>query len=81
MRPIRDPRREARILAQLHEAVVCLADDGTVIAWNDAAAGQFGWAEREVLGRHHTERLPTEDAKKEAETLVRRAREGEIVRG
>ncbi len=58
-------------------ALVGLLADGTVSAWNEAAADLFGWRESEVLGRS----VPflTEVSRPEWRTLQDRVREGEVV--
>lgn len=74
-------RRDASILAQLHDAVICLDLAGTVTYWNDAATRKFGWESGEVVGCHHTERLASPEAKAAADALTQRARAGETIHG
>jgi PAS domain S-box len=44
-------RRNAQILAQLRESVVCADREGRVIFWSSGAEKLHGWSAAEVLGR------------------------------
>lgn len=41
----------ARLVHELADAVVIADGGGTIVFWNDAAEGIFGWAAEEALGR------------------------------
>jgi len=53
-------RRDALVLAQLQDAVVCTDPGLRVVYWNEAAERIFDWRRSEVLGRSVLERLPRE---------------------
>jgi len=56
-------RRDAYILSQLQDGVVCADVNGIVTYWNEAAEHIFGWTAKEMLGRSVFERLPPGDAR------------------
>ncbi|HWA70908.1 MAG TPA: PAS domain S-box protein [Polyangiaceae bacterium] len=51
-------RRDAHILAQLKDVVVCTDADARVVYWNQAAERIFGWKSEELLGRSLADRFP-----------------------
>lgn len=53
-------RRDALVLAQLQDAVVCTDTELRVVYWNEAAESIFGWKRDEVIGRSILTRLPAE---------------------
>ncbi len=53
-------QRDAVILSQLRDIVVCLDLNGRVTYWNDAAERILGWPRAEMLGEHITQRLPVQ---------------------
>ncbi|MFO7177947.1 MAG: PAS domain-containing protein, partial [Pseudomonadota bacterium] len=69
-------RRDARILAELHDAVICGDATGNVVYLNAAAERIFGWNRAELLGRRVHEPLPAASAVL-VERLTRRALAGE----
>jgi PAS domain S-box-containing protein len=50
--------RDASILSQLSDLVVCLDLEGSVTYWNDAAERVLGWKREEILGKHVSVRVP-----------------------
>lgn len=74
-------RRDADILSQLHDAVVCMDRNGIVTYWNRAATQIFGSSADQVLGARYTDLCSTSEEKLAAERLVQRALSGEDVRG
>ncbi len=68
----------ATIVATSPDAIISLAEDGTVLSWNPGAEKMFGYAADEILGR--SERLLfTEDAEEEFEEKYQHLRHGEHV--
>jgi PAS domain S-box-containing protein len=53
-------RRDALVLAQLQDAVVCTDTELCVVYWNEAAERIFGWRRDEMIGRSILTRLPAE---------------------
>jgi PAS domain S-box-containing protein len=51
-------RRDAHILAQLQDVVVCTDAESRVVYWNQAAEKTFGWKSEELLGRPLATRFP-----------------------
>jgi PAS domain S-box-containing protein len=51
-------RRDAHILAQLKDVVVCTDADARVVYWNQAAERIFGWKSEELLGHSLATRFP-----------------------
>jgi PAS domain S-box-containing protein len=51
--PVRSPARgELRLILETAlDAVVVMNSEGIVVAWNDRAAGTFGWTQDEAVGR------------------------------
>ncbi len=56
-------RRDAYILSQLQDGVVCADVNGIVTYWNKPAERIFGWKAKEMLGRSVFERLPPGEAR------------------
>jgi PAS domain S-box-containing protein len=71
--------RLAAIASAADDAIIGLAPDGTILAWNPAAERTFGYASDEVIGRS-VRILYCEDAEAEFEDVYRRVRAGEHVR-
>lgn len=71
--------RLAAIASAVDDAIVGLARDGTILAWNPAAERMFGYSAAEVIGQSVRMIYP-EDAGAEFEDLYRRLRAGEPVR-
>ncbi len=51
-------RRDARILAQLHDAVICTDLEGRITYWNQAATHLLGWTTEEAVGRLFLDQHP-----------------------
>jgi len=51
-------RRDAHILAQLQDVVVCTDAESRVVYWNQAAERVFGWKSEELLGQPLASRFP-----------------------
>jgi PAS domain S-box-containing protein len=71
--------RLAAIAQAADDAIVGLAIDGTILAWNPAAERMFGYPAAEAIGRS-VRMLYLEGAGPEFEDLYRRVRAGEHVR-
>ena len=71
--------RLAAIALAADDAVVGLAADGTILAWNPAAERMFGYSATEAIGQSARMLYP-ESAAAEFEAFSRRVREGEHVR-
>jgi len=50
--------RDAQILSQIKDAVICTDTQGIVTFWNEAAFRVWGWTAAEMIGRSVFERLP-----------------------
>jgi PAS domain S-box-containing protein len=61
-RPTDDPYRLRHLVtgvfSEVSDAVIVTDPEHHVRSWNDAAERLYGWAEREVLGRHVSDVLP-----------------------
>ncbi|HWA72863.1 MAG TPA: ATP-binding protein [Polyangiaceae bacterium] len=68
-------RRDALVLAQLQDAVVCLDNELNVVYWNDAAEQIFQWKREELLNRSILVRLPP-DSHAAVEQKMREIRSG-----
>ncbi len=51
-------RRDAQVLAQLQDAVVCMDEHLNVLYWNGAAEKIFQWTREEMVGNSILQRLP-----------------------
>jgi PAS domain S-box-containing protein len=51
-------RRDAHILAQLEDVVICTDAESRVVYWNQAAERTFGWKSEELMGRPIAARFP-----------------------
>jgi len=71
--------RLAAIASAADDAIIGLAPDGTVLAWNPAAQRMFGYPADEIVGRSGSLLYPR-GAEGEFEGLYRRMRAGEHVR-
>ncbi|MBI2517229.1 MAG: PAS domain S-box protein [Opitutae bacterium] len=73
-------RRDAYILAQLRDAVICTDLAGNITYWNEAATEILGWSAQETLGRSFLQFHPQEE---HAERWARfeRVLAGEILQG
>jgi PAS domain S-box-containing protein len=71
--------RLAAIASAADDAIIGLAPDGTILAWNPAAERMFGYAGDEAIGRSVRILYPA-DAGAEFEDVYRRVRAGEHVR-
>jgi PAS domain S-box-containing protein len=71
-------RRLAAIVEHSTDAVVGVGRDGRIVAWNPAAEQLYGWSAEEAIGMSIAETAP-DDRRDEAEYLVRRLMEGELV--
>ena len=71
--------RLAAIASAADDAIIGLAPDGTILAWNPAAERMFGYAADEAIGRSVRILYP-ESAGAEFEDVYRRVRAGEHVR-
>jgi len=47
----REIERQARLLAEVHDAILATDDEGRITYWSRGAEALFGYAEAEVLGR------------------------------
>jgi len=56
-------RRDAYILSQLTDSVICADANGIVTYWNKAAERIWGWTAKEMVGRSVFERLPPGEAR------------------
>jgi PAS domain S-box-containing protein len=63
--------RDAAILSQLRDLVVCLDEIGHVTYWNDAAERILGWKREEILGKHVSARVPAAYAEQMRRGLAR----------
>jgi PAS domain S-box-containing protein len=70
--------RLAAIALAADDAIVGLAADGTILAWNPAAERMFGYSAAEVIGQ--SPRMLYPESKAEFEAISRRVRGGEHVR-
>ncbi|MBC8139775.1 MAG: PAS domain S-box protein [Fibrella sp.] len=50
--------RDALLLATVRDSIVVTDLDGIVTYWNEGATRLFGWAAKEMLGRHYMDRFP-----------------------
>jgi PAS domain S-box-containing protein len=99
MHPSTDPSMRLRrlvtgVFSEVSDAVIVTDPGFHVRSWNQAAERLYGWAEREVLGRHLFEVLPVVEDDGELSTSLRgleekgrwfgdrhqRARDGSVVR-
>jgi PAS domain S-box-containing protein len=71
--------RLAAIASAADDAIMGLATDGTILAWNPAAERMFGYPAGEAIGQSARVLYP-EDAEVEFEDLFRRVHAGEHVR-
>jgi PAS domain S-box-containing protein len=53
-------RRDAHILSQIKDAVICTDAAGQVLYWNEAAERLLGWKREEMLGQSILQRFPPE---------------------
>jgi PAS domain S-box-containing protein len=70
--------RLAAIALAADDAIVGLAADGTILAWNPAAERMFGYSAAEAIGQ--SPRMLYPESKAEFEAISRRVRGGEHVR-
>jgi PAS domain S-box-containing protein len=73
-------RRDASILSQLHDAVICTDLAGIVTYWNDAATNLLGWTAEESIGRSFLAQHPLEEHA-ERRQRFQRVLAGEVLRG
>lgn len=66
----------ARALEAAGDAVIATDADGSIIYWNDAAEGLYGWAEEEVVGRNIVEITPSDLSREAAGEIMSRLLEG-----
>ena len=58
-----DASRDAFVLSQIKDAVICTDAAGIVTFWNEGAAKVWGWTAAEMLGRPVFEHLPAGEAR------------------
>jgi PAS domain S-box-containing protein len=73
-------RRDAHILSQIKDAVVCTDAAGLVMYWNDAAERLFGWKREELMGQPVLQRFPPE-AREKVRQFRERIMRGELSAG
>ena len=73
-------RRDAHILSQIRDAVMCSNVEGRVIYWNEAAEKLFGWTQEEMVGQNILRRFPAEAWPQVAE-IRQRIMRGELSEG
>jgi diguanylate cyclase (GGDEF)-like protein/PAS domain S-box-containing protein len=79
---VRESEERARsIIESTNEAFVAGDPDGTVLEWNPAAEGIFGWERDDVLGQHLAAILAAPAAQAELVELLRSAAESETHEG
>jgi len=71
-------QRDAHILAQIKDAVVCTDAGGLIHFWNEAAEKLFGWTKAEMLGQSILTQFPAEARPAIAE-FRRKVLRGEVV--
>ncbi|MFL5581288.1 MAG: ATP-binding protein [Gemmatimonadaceae bacterium] len=72
---------QARLLDALGDAVIATDLDGTIVFWNHAAEGLFGWPAEEALGRTITEVTPAEQSREQAREIMECLTRGEQWQG
>ncbi len=55
-------RKQARLLALAHDAIIVRGLDGTVVFWNGGAEIKYGWSREEAVGKVTHDLLQTEAA-------------------
>ena len=73
-------RRLAAIVEHSNDAIVAADLRGTIVAWNPAAEGLYGWTAGEIIGRHIAATAPA-DRQSEANFLARQVADGNAVAG
>ena len=73
-------RRQADILDQLHDAVVCMDREGIVLYWNQGSTRLHGWTAEEMVGRHAADRFPSTE-RAEVKRMVDGILSGELTGG
>jgi PAS domain S-box-containing protein len=73
-------RRLAAIVEHSNDAIVAADLRGTIVAWNPAAEGLYGWTASEIIGRHISATAPV-DRQSEANFLARQVADGRAVAG
>ena len=73
-------RRLAAIVEHSNDAIVAADLRGTIVAWNPAAEGLYGWTAAEIIGRHISVTAPP-DRQSETNFLARQVADGNSVVG
>ena len=73
-------RRLAAIVEHSNDAIVATDLRGTIVAWNPAAEGLYGWTAAEIIGRHISVTAPV-DRQSESNFLARQVADGKAVSG
>ncbi len=73
-RPASSSAMLAAIVNSADDAIVAKALDGTILEWNPAAQGMFGYAADEIVGKHISLIVPADLQDEEREILARIAR-------
>jgi len=68
---------QASLLDAVGEAVIASDPTGTVIYWNEAAEGLYGWSEEEVLDRNVLDVTPALGSEERATEIMERLKTGE----
>ena len=69
--------RDAQMLANVRQSIVCTDLNGIVTYWSDGAVELYGWTAAEMLGRHFYDRMPTEEMRAHARMrMATAARDG-----
>ncbi len=76
MIPPRDHERDARLLANVRDAIIVTDANGIVTYWNDAATRMLGWTAEEMYGQPLLNRFP-EEARPFVADLMRQIRDGQ----
>ena len=71
-------RRLAAIVEHSNDAILATDLRGTIVAWNPAAEGLYGWTAAEIIGRHISATAPVY-RQSEANFLARQVAEGKAV--
>ncbi len=73
-------RRDAHILSQINDAVICSDAAGQVIYWNQAAERLWGWKQEEMVGQPILRRFPPE-VRPQVTEIRQRIMRGELAEG
>jgi len=74
-------RRDAELLANVKESIICTDLEGIVTYWNAGATELYGWTAAEMLGRPFYDRFPAGEAREQAYGRMKQAAQHGETRG